>query len=124
MEKWKGKIAVVTGGSSGKGAAIVEELVSNGLTVINLDRDINEENASTINSKSEVNGKLYVRKCDISDTPSLKEAFKWIDEKFQFINVHVNCAGVGHNISVLSDSEDVEERINSKINRKYYTCYS
>lgn len=111
MEKWHGKIVTVTGGSSGIGEAICLNLLTHGMTVINLDRDINEENVNEINEKFA--GKFFARKIDISDTSAVKKTFEWIEEKFSFVNVHINSAGVAHNISLLDD--DSTEKINSTI---------
>lgn len=33
MERWKGKVAVVTGASGGVGTAVVQHLIKEGLTV-------------------------------------------------------------------------------------------
>ena len=122
MEKWNGKTAIVTGGSSGIGAAVAQDLVCNGMTVINLDRNIDETKVEEINNKMSTSGKLFSKKCDISDMKSLKETFKWIEETFSSVSVLVNCAGLGHNIPVLSDSEDATEKINNTIDVNFTAC--
>lgn len=114
MDKWRNKVAVVTGASSGIGAAIALNLVTHGMTVINLDWNVDEEKVKEACNKAEKHGgKYFARETDISDMTSLKESFKWIEEKFSVINVHVNSAGVAHNVSVLD--EDSEEKINKTI---------
>jgi NADP+-dependent farnesol dehydrogenase len=114
MERWKGKIAVVTGASVGIGEAIVKELAKNGLIVIGLAR-----RAEKIEEYAKVSsGEIHAYKCDISDANSIKAAFKWIEDKFGVIHILVNNAGILKKITILGDSS-VSEEVTDVINTNF-----
>lgn len=111
MEKWRGKIAVVVGASSGIGAAILKDLAAHGIIIIGLAR-----RSELID---EIEGKIYARKCDASNLESIKETFAWIEEKFGAIHILVNNAAILHKLSVFDESEDAAEKLNSVINTNF-----
>ncbi|XP_070505466.1 farnesol dehydrogenase-like [Chironomus tepperi] len=115
MDKWVGKIAVVTGASSGIGAAIIKDLAKNGVIVIGLARRAEKIDEIATEMSSEP-GKIYSCKCDVSDINSMKAAFKWIEEKFQKVHILVNNAGVSFYEDILDPSDDRTERLNEVIN--------
>lgn len=117
MEKWKGKIAVVTGASSGIGSAFVKDLAKNGIHVIGLARrhELIEEIAKEL---GETPGKIYAYKCDVSDLQSIKNTFKLIEETFHSIHILVNNSGCIRNIKILSD-DDVGEQIEEVIKTNF-----
>jgi NADP+-dependent farnesol dehydrogenase len=110
MEKWEGKVAVVTGASAGIGEAIVKDFARNGINVVGLARRSEkiEEYASKL---SNLKGKIYAKKCDISDLDSVKSTFKWIEEKFGVINILVNNAAVLFYGDLTDESDEAEQGI-------------
>lgn len=94
MEKWIGKIAVVTGASSGIGASIFSDLARHGLTVIGIARDVTKIDELVMASATE-NPNLHSYRCDISDMESVRRAFLWLEERFGVIHILINNAGVG-----------------------------
>uniref|UniRef100_A0A1B6J719 Dehydrogenase n=1 Tax=Homalodisca liturata TaxID=320908 RepID=A0A1B6J719_9HEMI len=93
MERWQGRVAVVTGASAGIGAAIVEDLVESGMVVVGLAR----REDRLLDMKNKLQGKsgtLHAIKTDITKEEDLKKAFKWIKENLGGVDVMVNNAGV------------------------------
>jgi NADP+-dependent farnesol dehydrogenase len=117
MEKWSGKIAVVTGASAGIGAEIVKDLAKIGVIVIGLARRP-EKIEEIAKSLGKVHGQIHAFKCDVSDIDSIKTAFKWIESTFGFIHILVNNAGVIRKIKILTD-DDVTDKINEVINTNF-----
>lgn len=117
MEKWVGKIAVVTGASAGIGEAIALDLAKAGIHVIGLARR-NEKVESFAKKLGETPGKIHAHQCDVSDLESVKEAFKWIEKTFGLIHILVNNAGTAFKMQIL-DENDVTDKLNSVINTNF-----
>lgn len=118
MEKWSGKLAVVTGASAGIGEAIVKDFAKAGINVVGLARR-NEKIEEFAKKMGDTPGKIYALKCDVSDLQSVKDAFKWIEEKFGSINILVNNAAILFNGSILDEREFAAEKLNAVINTNF-----
>lgn len=94
MDKWKGKVAVVTGASAGIGAEIVKDFAKSGIVVVALARRASriEENVKDF---PDGYGKVHARSCDITNLQSIKDTFDWIAEQLGSVNILVNNAGIG-----------------------------
>nr|CAD7264407.1 unnamed protein product [Timema shepardi] len=97
------RVALVTGASAGIGAAIVRELVKNGLIVVGLARraELVEELSAELKGSP---GKLHALKGDASKEEDILAAFDWIKKNLGRIDVLVNNAAVLH-ISMLTEGE-------------------
>lgn len=111
MERWQGKVAVVTGASAGIGAAVVVDLVKAGMKVVGLARRVERVEQLREKIPSEVSGNLFPFKCDVSDDESVVEAFKWIAAEFGAIHVLVNNAGIVTHGTITEEGN--EERLKS-----------
>ena len=93
MERWVGKVALVTGASVGIGASITEELAKNGVKVFGLAR--RSEKIEALKQKiGKVKGEIIPLKGDVSKEEDILAAFKIIKEKFGTIHILVNNAGI------------------------------
>lgn len=85
-----GKIALVTGGGSGIGAAVATAFASKGAKVAVL--DINVEMAKA--KATEIGGGAAPFACDVADPVSVKKAISDVVSHFGGIDIAVNSAGV------------------------------
>ena len=90
-----GKVAAVTGTTSGTGYVCARELAKKGATVVLLNRE-SERSANAFNQLvSEVpGGKFEAVACDLQDFDSVKNAAEAIRTKYNQLDVLVNNAGV------------------------------
>jgi NAD(P)-dependent dehydrogenase (short-subunit alcohol dehydrogenase family) len=94
MGRVGGKVAVVSGGASGIGAACVRALAREGATVVIADLQVDkgealrEEIAST-------GGTAYFRSIDVTDEDSWSALMEDVLARFGRMNILVNCAGIG-----------------------------
>ncbi|XP_049799441.1 dehydrogenase/reductase SDR family member 11-like [Schistocerca nitens] len=91
MERYTGRVALVTGASSGIGAAIAQALVRKGLKVVGLARRVDRVKALEL---KDAPGKLYALQGDVSSEESILSAFKWIEDNLGGVDILINNAGV------------------------------
>uniref|UniRef100_A0AAR5PCU5 Farnesol dehydrogenase-like n=1 Tax=Dendroctonus ponderosae TaxID=77166 RepID=A0AAR5PCU5_DENPD len=100
IERFSGKVAVVTGASVGIGASIVEELVKSGIIVAGLAR--RTENVEKIAQKlTGQKGKLYAFKCDMTVEAEVIATIKQVIAKLGPVSILINNAGLSLSTSLL-----------------------
>lgn len=123
MEQWRGKVAVVTGASSGIGAEVALALANAGLIVVGLARREDRIQVSggcqcvgmgtvplhsnyheshychplavqELSARVTGTGRLHPVKCDVTNEAEVSAAFAWTRAQFATIHVLVNNAGM------------------------------
>ncbi len=100
---FEGKTALVTGGASGIGKAIVLQLLESGATVIAVDK--NEAKPTELSYQKA--GKLSTLHCELSDPTSIARLFGKVREVHGKLDILVNNAGVQTYGDVVSTGEDL-----------------
>ncbi|CAH0714057.1 unnamed protein product, partial [Brenthis ino] len=109
MERWVGKVVIVTGASSGIGAEMAVRLADLGLIVIGMAR--RKHLIDKIAEKVTGKGKIYSKQVDLSKSSEIREAFEWIEQKFGGADILVNNAAylpVGY-ITDIGDKPEVND---------------
>ncbi|XP_049767347.1 dehydrogenase/reductase SDR family member 11-like [Schistocerca cancellata] len=91
MDRYQGRVALVTGASAGIGAAITQALLRRGVNVVGLARRVDRVQALEL---KDAPGKLYALEGDLSKEESILAAFKWIKENLSGVDILINNAGI------------------------------
>ncbi|XP_042859667.1 dehydrogenase/reductase SDR family member 11-like [Penaeus japonicus] len=105
MERWVGRVALVTGASVGIGAAICRQLVGAGMKVVGAARSVEKIQALS-NELSGKPGSLTAMKCDLSKDSDVMNLFTSIKQQFGGVDVCINNAGLSHNHSLLDGTPE------------------
>jgi NAD(P)-dependent dehydrogenase (short-subunit alcohol dehydrogenase family) len=99
MREFEGLVAIVTGGSSGIGAAIAGRLEADGAQVAVL--DVNPDVAS----------RFFAVQADIGDDASVRAAVKAVIDRFARLDILINNAGIGAQGTVADNDDDEWARV-------------
>ena len=115
------KIAIVTGGSRGIGAAIAKKLASRGMTVI-INYCGSEDRALAVKSAIEAaGGQAEAWRCDVSDCGQCEAFVKAVMEKYGRIDVLVNNAGITRDgLMMRMSDEDFSRVIDTNLKGTFY----
>uniref|UniRef100_A0A9J7Y4M6 Dehydrogenase/reductase SDR family member 11 n=1 Tax=Cyprinus carpio carpio TaxID=630221 RepID=A0A9J7Y4M6_CYPCA len=103
MERWKGRVALVTGASVGIGAAVARALVQHGMKVVGCARNVDKiEKLAAECQSAGYSGTLIPYKCDLCNEEEILSMFSAIKTLHQGVDVCINNAGLAHNEPLLS----------------------
>ena len=105
MFNLKGRVAVVTGASSGLGKQISMALAKQGADLVILARRIERLEEFKIELEKE-GVKVLPVKCDVTVTEDIDNACKAAVKKFGKVDILVNCAGSSKDKGVLDMADD------------------
>ncbi|GFR28223.1 hypothetical protein TNCT_436171 [Trichonephila clavata] len=103
MERWYGKVALVTEASAGIGAGICRTLVQYGMVVVGCTRSMDKVGAISEEDAVKTSpGKLVAIKCDLTQESEIESMFDEILRTFGRLDLCVNNAGLGHDSPLLT----------------------
>jgi 3-oxoacyl-[acyl-carrier protein] reductase len=90
----QGRVAVVTGGARGIGAATAQRMVAGGASVALLDLDADQVEQTAARLAAESGGRVVGLACDVTDAAAVQSSVARVVDELGGLNVLVNNAGV------------------------------
>src|SRR6267143_235287 len=115
-----GKVAIVTGGASGIGRAIVQKFASSGARVRILDVDQKQAEAVALDVVG-AGGNASAFQCDVTSRENVKAVFEQLFRK-ESIHILVNNAGISHVGSLETTAEHDFDRVFEVNVKGFYNC--
>lgn len=122
MADWKGRIAIVTGGSRGIGRAIALELGQRGATVVvNYNKSADAAN-EVVEAVKAAGGDGMAVQADVSDAEQVEALFKAVTAAYGQVDILVNNAGTTRdNVIMMLKPDDFDSVINTNL-RSAWLC--
>uniref|UniRef100_A0A182NY21 Dehydrogenase n=1 Tax=Anopheles dirus TaxID=7168 RepID=A0A182NY21_9DIPT len=125
MERWVEKVAVVTGASSGIGAATAKALAQAGMITVGLARRVEQIEALKNELGPDAAGRLYAIRCDVTQEAEIVAAFSQIEKQFGGVDMQINCAGISRNAWRLlqaHNAQDLLDVVNTNLLGEAFCC--
>ncbi|GJQ80409.1 hypothetical protein Trydic_g12268 [Trypoxylus dichotomus] len=110
MEKWEGKVAIVTGASAGIGAATAKALVKAGMKVVGFARRKERIEQLSTELKDE-RGTLYAVRVDLTKEQDILDGINWTTDNVGPVSVLINNAGIVQSTSLYDGSTEMWRRV-------------
>jgi len=115
MEKWKDKVALITGGSSGIGESTARLLYKHGLRVAVCARRLEKLHAIQ-QDLSAPDARFLCIQTDLRDEDSILKMFATVRDTWGGVDILVNNAGIGHMASLMTGAtQDWKEMLDVNV---------
>nr|XP_054756473.1 dehydrogenase/reductase SDR family member 11-like [Lytechinus pictus] len=117
MERWAGRVALVTGASVGIGAAITRALVRHGMIVVACARGVEKIQAIKCELEAEsAPGKVHPIQCNLTKKDQIAAMFEEIKKEFKVVHVCINNAGLSFGAHLVKGNpEDWQEALDVNV---------
>ncbi|KAM7349995.1 farnesol dehydrogenase [Cochliomyia hominivorax] len=116
MERWHNRVAVVTGVSSGIGAACAQMILAAGVKVVGLARRLERMEELKKSLPVDQQNRFFYYKCDVSNEEDVNAAFQWIEKTMGGCDILVNNAGTIREGNLVDmPIQDIKDVVNTNL---------